>query len=185
MRCFTAIPVSEATREQVGALIETLQRGVRGRISWVAQKNLHFTLHFFGEIRSDQADALAAAMEPAVSGLAPFTMAYGDVGAFPNLRRPSVIWLGLRHGAEEIEALKIALDHAIETTGIPFDRKRFHPHLTLGRVRDARIHFGDTQAEITSNDTASEVILMESTLAPNGSIYSPYRRLSFGVAARG
>lgn len=185
MRCFTALPVSDETQKQVGALVESLKPGVRGRVSWVAPQNLHFTLQFFGEIEPAQADALAAAMEPTIADIAPFSMAYGELGAFPNERHPSVIWLGLRRGAEEMEALKTALDRAIAATNVRFDQKKFHPHLTLARVREARIHWGDTRAKVTAEDTTSEVLLMQSTLTPSGSIYSPYRRLSFGVTARG
>ncbi|MGH8104385.1 MAG: RNA 2',3'-cyclic phosphodiesterase [bacterium] len=177
--------MSESTRVLIAEFVSALKRGVRGRVSWVAPENLHLTLHFFGEISERDADSLAAALEAAAADLQPFIMGYGEFGAFPSLNRPNVIWLGLRRGAVETEALKARLDDAIHGANGAFDDKRFHPHITLGRARDPHLYLPDLKANVQTEDAVNEVILMQSKLTPQGSHYTPLKRIGLGVAAHG
>jgi 2'-5' RNA ligase len=99
------------------------------------------------------------------------------LGAFPSLRRPRVVWAGLRgNGLKELSEI-------IETTlmqlDFPPEERDFTPHLTLGRVRSLRgwervlpvvkeyeqTYFGES--------TVNQVILYQSELRPEGAVYSP------------
>ena len=102
-------------------------------------ENLHVTLAFLGEIDRIQADAAGGAVVDAVSGVQPWTVAWGSVGAFPSRARPRVLWLGLRD-EDATRAFHAGLAAALTTRGLPLEDRPFRPHLTLARVR--RAHAG-------------------------------------------
>ena len=108
----------------------------------------------------------------------PFSIAFGGIGAFPNFARPRVIWMGIKQGASPVSRLAKTVNR--ELTHLDFSTDtRFHPHLTLARLRTA------TNLEPLKNmsrkyDTivggsmrVNEITLMQSQLHPNGAIYTP------------
>jgi 2'-5' RNA ligase len=102
----------------------------------------------------------------------------GGVGAFPNFRRPRVVWIGVTPDPK-LELLHHDVEAACEAVGLPLDGRPFRPHLTLARVKPraadaitlrklARASEDITHVEevlITSVD------LMQSELGPRGSRY--------------
>ena len=122
MRLFVAVPLAD---EMKRALIDTQKamydRGVRGRFS--PEENLHLTLAFVGEVpeAGPVLDALSTV------SFRPFTITLDGIGAFGDLW-----WAGLRDSAPLTAAAR-RVRRALAGSGIPFDRKRFSPHITLIR----------------------------------------------------
>lgn len=122
MRLFIAIHLSDAQREAVRAAQAAFRAaGVRG--NYTPEENLHLTLAFIGEW-PDPEDALAAM---AAVPFAPLELTLRGVGAFGDLW-----WLGIEENPA-LTAYVRRLRHALADAGIPFDRKRFSPHITLVR----------------------------------------------------
>ena len=97
---------------------------------------MHLTLLFLGEAQEARVPAVVEAMT-APASMPPFDMTFGGVGVFPPRGAPRVLWLGVSEGADLLARFSSELAERIRGVGIAFDDRPFHPHLTLGRWRDA------------------------------------------------
>ncbi len=137
MRAFVAIEIPEETRQAMASLQRQLREaGVTA--SWVKPENFHLTLRFLGDIDEAQTAALTDHLHRACAACGPVHLCFSGAGAFPNVRRPSVIWAGLHTLAGDLAALQRNVEQAVRGIGLPPEPKSFHPHVTVARVRDAR-----------------------------------------------
>jgi 2'-5' RNA ligase len=129
MRLFVAVDLPDEARQAIGVhqklIADTLSKSREG-LKLVDPARMHLTLVFLGE----------ESMNAPVS-VAPFDMAFGGVGVFPPRGRARVLWIGLTEGADLLARLQHDIAERIRVVGIAFDDRPFHPHLTLGRWRDA------------------------------------------------
>lgn len=158
MRLFIAVRLSPEMKAALTKAQRAMyDRGVRG--NFTPEENLHLTLAFIGEYPSadDVMDALSNVT------FTPFELALEGVGRFGDLW-----WAGLRESAA-LTAVVRRVRRALAESGIPFDRKRFAPHITLLRKasRDAA-GIPITPAAMT----VRAVSLMSSRRGRNGMIYS-------------
>lgn len=122
MRLFIAIQLSESMRDAVRRVQDQFTRyGVTG--NYIPRENLHLTLAFIGEYPEpeDVLDVIESLPMPC------FEIATDGVGAFDDLW-----WVGI-WPSEPLAAYVRALRHALANAGIPFDSKRFTPHITFLR----------------------------------------------------
>jgi 2'-5' RNA ligase len=189
MRCFAALETGPAARAALGECIASL-RAVGGQVSWVRPENLHLTLRFLGEVTPEQASAYVDHLRSLLSALAPLELVAEGLGAFPSLRRPSVLWAGVRAVSGDLSAVQRAAEACAADIGLPPEPKLFHPHLTLGRVRAphgleplqaafaelafAAPGFGDAFP-------APAVALFQSELKPGGAVYTRLEEMPLGV----
>jgi 2'-5' RNA ligase len=176
MRLFLAVFPPAAVQRAAFSLIEALRRPGDG-VSWVKAENLHYTLRFLGELGEDGARRAAEAATEAAAKSPAFAAALGGLGAFPDPRRPRVIWLGMSEGGEALVALAHGLDRALAKRGFGSPDKRFSAHLTLGRVREPGRDWTEALAEAGLADPAARfsverICVIESQLSPRGSIYT-------------
>jgi len=132
-RVFLAIEVPSAVREALtGPLtaLEPLRDGVRIN----AIERIHLTLHFLGHLPRGDVEQLQPALAPVVGRYQRFRLTAEGVGAFPDIRRPRVLWAGIA-GTDlpKLMALQTDMGDALRTAGLTLE-DRFHPHLTLARV---------------------------------------------------
>lgn len=168
-RCFYAVRFEEATVGYLGAIIDDLR--ARGAdVAWVRRESLHVTLRFLGELDDEGLElALAAPDLPLVGS---FRLRAVGLGAFPGLRNASVLWAGIAAASEEDRRRFLALQTMSEqwarSIGRAPEKRRFRPHVTLGRVRRPGENLRAVIDEITTRDcisplsTISEVLLMRS-----------------------
>jgi 2'-5' RNA ligase len=178
LRVFIAVfPPSEVIRE-ISELVERARRPGDG-ISWVKPDNLHYTLRFLGELEGTRLEAARWAAGEAVRGMPAFGATLGASGAFPNFRRPRVLWMGLEAGAEELELLARSLEVALRRAGFGRADRAFAAHLTLGRVRELGSAKGAQAAEHLASERlhgsfrVERLTVVRSQLSPKGSIYTP------------
>ncbi len=95
----------------------------------------HITLAFLGEVAPERCASIVAALKTAAETAPPFDLELNGVGAFPSAERPRVVWIGATEGRAAVEVLAETVREALASVGFPQDRKRFHPHVTLFRVR--------------------------------------------------
>ncbi len=176
MRLFIAIPIPEIFLDDIQNVQSKLKEG-GADIKWVERENLHFTLRFLGETGETRLLELQDGMRASSSSFFPFSAELGEIGAFPSLSSPRVIWLGLDKGQEEMRDLAMNLEEELVTRGFPPEDKSFHAHLTLGRARSPKGLGGikDLLRQRLSlrgrSFTISEILLYSSTLTPRGPIY--------------
>ncbi len=185
VRTFIAIELDEATRRAIGDAQAQLKhaRGAHD-IRWVAPENIHLTLKFLGDVDAEKMPALTRALADACASIAPFTLTFGGVGAFPNTRRPNVIWVGVAGEAETATRLSQKIDDACAGLGFAREARPLSPHLTVGRVkRDARKgrsierpYLGEMIANAKigalGKFRVEHVSVMKSELKPGGSVYT-------------
>lgn len=136
-RLFIAVPLPDAVRAFVGDIITDLQRE-EWPVRWTDADNAHLTLHFLGDTPPENAELLKLALEPVITPHEAFDLRTADLGAFPNIRKPRVLWLGLWGPAHRLETIRDEIGEALETFDVELDDKPFRPHITLGRMRDPR-----------------------------------------------
>lgn len=63
MRTFLALPLEKETKREINSYIERFKSEIKGRIKWVEEENLHFTIFFFGEIDNNKAEKIKEVVE--------------------------------------------------------------------------------------------------------------------------
>lgn len=179
VRAFIALDLPEETRRTVGELQARLQRARLGvSVSWVKNENLHLTLQFLGYVPDEKIPTLSASLERIGEAQPPFEMRVAGLGAFPDTRRPRVIWVGCEDAQGRLHRLADAVRAAMQPLGLEPERREFAAHLTLGRVRSPRPDATLTKLLDSLRDwdggtvLVEAVHLFESQLNPQGSIYT-------------
>jgi 2'-5' RNA ligase len=179
-RLFVAVPLEEPLRARVAAIVDEIRateppkRGVR----WVRLDGLHVTLRFLGPTLEDRIDALAGAVRRAAAGGSPFRVTVGGAGAFPPTGRPRTLWLGIRDGADELEALNQRLDDALVDAGWAHEERPFRAHLTLARADGVRAGpataaaLRAAAADLALDSTVDRLVLYESITGDGRARYS-------------
>jgi 2'-5' RNA ligase len=182
IRTFIAIELNDPLRRALGDVQARLQRDRAARlVRWVASDSIHITLKFLGDVAADQMPTLQRAITDACQGTPPFALTLAHLGAFPNTRRPNVIWIGVTGQIEMATQLAQKIEAACATLGFPREARPFMPHLTLGRVKkDApaseRATIGamidGAKIETLGELRVDHISVMKSDLRPSGSIYT-------------
>jgi 2'-5' RNA ligase len=139
---------------------------------------MHLTLKFLGEISPARVTEVRSILDSVAERHAAFPLEFSGTGTFPaHTRAPRIIWAGIKQG-QTLVALYKDLENGLETIGFPREKRSFHPHLTLGRVKaprnlEAVLDFLRRKDQ-TSFGTmqAGSVMLFESLLKPTGAEYS-------------
>jgi len=179
IRCFAAIEIPE----KIQALLVDVQKAFRPKIeraSWTKHGNFHLTLKFLGEVENRNVDEIGAALQRIAISQNPFSIEIGGIGAFPNLERPRVLWVGLKQGAVPTKKLANAISLELAELGYPKDT-RFHPHFTLARFKN-RVNLKPlinlfTNFEVLDRTSliVEKVTLVKSELQPSGAVYTPIK----------
>ena len=140
MRLFVAIDVGDAVRAEAGRVIRTISEQIDAvktppKLTWVKPAALHVTVRWIGEVDQTAADDLCERLRPPIE-MAPFDVEWRGVGAFPSVRHPRALWLGVVRGAGPLGQLEAEVSRRIAGT-VDSERKPLLPHLTLGRVKMA------------------------------------------------
>lgn len=183
MRTFVAIELNDALREALTQAISALEEaGPPFKLKWVAPQNQHLTLQFLGEIEARQVGGIAQALQQAVVGIAPFEITLAEIGCFPNIHKPNVLWVGVREPSGALKRLAKAVGAQLEQIGFPLEARGFTPHLTLARVprhanaRERRAlgeWFIRQSLPVPQTMRVSALHLMRSELFPSGPRYTP------------
>jgi 2'-5' RNA ligase len=181
VRCFIAIGLSDQIKAGLKELQAQLQSGGQTSLKWVDSYSIHLTLKFLGGVDADKITPITDAMEEAVRGVTPFYLTVEGLGAFPNLRRVQVVWVGVGGELDRLAHLQQRIESRLARLGFAPENRRFTPHLTLARVRD-RASLGEreglgeliaaTKFEAARSFPVAAVNLMKSQLTREGAIYS-------------
>ena len=131
MRLFVAIPLPPDVR----LVLAGLSGGVPGA-GWLPAENLHLTLRFLGELDDHLFEDVCHGLSQ-VGGEA-FALELAGVGHFGDRRQARVLWAGVRP-SEALARLRGRVERALQNCGLPREERRFHPHVTLARLRGAPV----------------------------------------------
>lgn len=136
IRTFIAVEVPADVRDRAADLCDRL-RASRANVKWTRPDNMHITLKFLGDIDDAEVVEVCASIKAAAQKHESFSIFLAGGGAFPKPDRPRTLWVGVRDGDEELLALHKSVDDSLRELGFPREPRRYHPHLTLGRVRNS------------------------------------------------
>jgi 2'-5' RNA ligase len=184
MRTFIAIELPERIKRRIEDLQAPLKK-TNAFVSWVKPTNIHVTLKFLGEVPEEKINEVFLATGKALEGAKKFTMSLKGTGAFPDFRRPRVIWIGAGIGEKELTFLAERIEAEMEEIGFPKEQRKFSAHFTIGRVKSPKnieklmelVKSSDFQ---TDDIEVSEVVVMKSQLHPAGAIYTPLKKIPLG-----
>ena len=137
MRAFIAIALPDTVRESLRQLQQELAQS-RADVKWVEPANLHLTLKFLDEIAEDQRQQVEAMLGEMASRESTFTLQLEQVGAFPSMSAPRIMWVGIAQGKDALTRMGEAIEQQARSLGLRREERPFSCHLTLGRVRSPR-----------------------------------------------
>ena len=180
IRAFIAIELPTELRLALSQLQAQLKSSRQSSVKWVDADSVHLTLKFLGNIASDSINEITRAMEEAAQGVPPFYLEVKGLGAFPNLKRVQVAWVGIGGEVDKLSQLQQRIESNLAPLGFTPESRAFTAHLTLGRARNQaslndRQRLGQLIAETKFEAGAIKVDtinLMRSQLTREGAIYS-------------
>jgi 2'-5' RNA ligase len=176
MRLFIAINIPKKERDRIHRSARIL-RDQQYPVRWVSSDLFHVTLKFLGEVRPEKVPVIEEVLGEVAETTDPFSMQIGGFGAFPTIRRPRVLWMGVEP-SPALRGLKQDVEWALSEHGFDRETRAFHPHFTLGRATsdDGAGAFRGLDVLASELRFASEVKagrfdLMESRLSASGPRY--------------
>lgn len=189
LRTFVAVEMSPRVIARAAALMDHL-RVADIDVAWVRPQHMHLTLKFLGDIPDTEAPDVCKVVSQVAADFEPFEIICRGAGAFPNHRDPRTLWIGVQDGAEELKRLQAKLDDALKSKlGYAHERRGFHPHLTIGRVKRAspegQRQLADLLAEHAQFDAdlaiLDEVVTFASFLGRQGPAHDALGRAELGT----
>ena len=185
IRSFLAIELPGPVLRKIGEIQGGLKSS-RADVRWTNPETIHLTLKFFGNIEESRIDPIFKSIEEPIRNTPPFSLKVRGVGAFPHLKNPRVIWIGLVDEGKILTSLQKEIEAQLEKIGFQHEDRPFHPHLTLGRMKSNREkedlvgRIEGHKEEELGNFQVERVILFKSDLKPSGPIYTPLKELKLG-----
>ncbi len=181
IRAFIAIDLSSEIQKRLEEVLQGYHAQLPGiPIRWVTASNIHLTLKFLGDVSLSNLNLLTEMIQQEISSHHQFDISVGGSGAFPNIRQPRVVWVGVE-APPELGAIQNGIESATARLGYMREERAFSPHLTIGRVsRNATSQ--DVKAISKALETTrigflgatcvEKVHLYRSDLQPTGAVYT-------------
>lgn len=180
MRVFLAVPSDPPWVESAGRLVARV-RAETPRASWTRPEAWHLTLKFLGDLSAGMVERFARAIGVAAARVAAGELRSAGSLLLPTRGRPRV--LAIRFGPtpalEGLSDLASEAEIAGRRVGVPPERRDFHPHVTLARLRDP---WPPSAVELFRREAdgwplpswpALRCVLYESRLDPAGAVHTP------------
>jgi 2'-5' RNA ligase len=180
VRLFVALDIDRQTRSELRRVRERFERLLASarrapRVTWVAEDVAHVTLRFIGEVTESTAESIRDVLTDPIP-VAPYDLQFAGLGAFPDTRRPRVLWIGASAGSDETAQLAEAMRARLDPVVGPDEPRPFRVHLTVGRVKEGPPF--DWEAAFRSIDVRpttsriDHVTLYQSRTSPKGPTYT-------------
>ena len=171
MRVFIAVEISNA---DILKKIQRFQENLQIDVKPTKINQIHFTLQFLGEIDEEKCEKVKDLLRTIT--FSQFNLSLKEVGGFPNLKNPRIIWIGIdKKGAEKL--IKITNEIEMKLTSLGFEKnKKFKPHLTIFRVKhkidDISLQMKEYETIEFGTQIITKIKLKRSILSPKGPEYS-------------
>ncbi len=182
IRTFVAIELSQEVKDGLGRLQDRLKDQLPERsVRWVRPGGIHLTLKFLGDVPSPRITSVSQAVDTVCRSFQAFGIELAGLGCFPNVRRPRVVWVGVREPTGTLARLQKAVEGALAELGFEPEDRPFSPHLTLGRVqRKVSKHDLQRLSKVVAHSdvglvgrmAVASVSVMRSQLRPSGAVYT-------------
>ena len=175
VRTFLAIPLPQQLLDSIRVVQAQLQTQMPDA-RWVHPKRLHLTLHFFGEVEQETLEKIKVSVLSVKGCKQPFMVDVKGLGAFPNLHRPRILWLGLEP-KDQLRQLHQECSKALHQAGVTTEARHYSPHLTIGRLRQSKPDLTDLFKAVDlariGQLPVDKLVLFSSRLRPGGAEHIP------------
>tara|TARA_B100000029_G_C17109400_1_gene790955 strand:+ start:78 stop:671 length:594 start_codon:yes stop_codon:yes gene_type:complete len=186
-RLFIAIDLPLNIVEYVSSIVQTIKLRGLNHIRWVKVENSHITLKLLGNTPEELVERVISDIKCSCIRIKPFKVQIQNLGVFPDINSPRVLWMGIGGDISPMLHIKNKLDELLQIHGFPTEKRSFSPHRTIGRISKllseeevsglARCiteiaQFPPAYIEVSSLD------LVESHLTKAGSIYTTRHKQS-------
>jgi 2'-5' RNA ligase len=185
VRAFIALEMPDEIRRALDEISMNLRKELSAaRLRWVPVENMHLTLKFIGDIAVDKVPSIIEILKTQSAPFAPFDLSVDGLGAFPNLQRARVIWVGV-NAARPLYDFQRDIESSLADLGFTPESRAFSPHLTLARLRGharsadldrIRGVLAATPKPSPTKGIADKITLFSSELKPSGSVYNALSR---------
>ena len=170
IRLFVALDLPERVRDRLAGLCNGIPE-----VRWIDPHNMHLTLRFIGEVEEPTFPEIDAALS--AIRYPGFRLALNGVNIFGDRRRARILWAGVRQ-SNDLIALQSKIESALSRVGLVAESRKFHPHITLSRLKGMKVHrlVGYLEANaafMTEEFPIGAFVLYSSRLGRNGAIYRP------------
>lgn len=178
MRVFIAIELPASVRELVAKRnLHLREEFPRVRAGWERVEKMHITMKFLGEVDEHQLTKIQDTLTQTVKDFRPFEISIEGTGAFPPRGVPRILWLGVEDESETLLLIQERLENEFAKIGFKKETRKFHPHITLARIRtpDGAKGLREKHEQLDFQSEAfmvSEIFLIKSQLSPSGSQYT-------------
>ena len=171
MRIFVSINWSEEGIAFLQTWQEKLrqQYGIKGY--WRKPNNLHLTLRFIGEVGELEIPNIHKALEEVGSQFRPFTSSFKELGVFPNIKAPRILWMGVQ--SPVLLSLQSAIEKALRNIELSPEYRGYQPHITLasGGIDGINEKILREDRTILRNERVAKFELMQSVIERGSHIY--------------
>lgn len=177
VRIFFAIDLPSSIKDKLNQYIGSMKKKAKWNgIRWTRAENLHLTLQFLAEVKSEHLNNLFNNVRAEIEEIVPrMTFEFSDVELLPNPFRPRVIVLGVKD-QNELANLSKLIGHGIQASNYPIEDRPFKAHITLGRIKhphNAHLEFlTECPVPPLSSIQVNEIVLFRSDPQPDGSKYT-------------
>lgn len=141
---------------------------------WVELENLHFTYKFIGDIEANNVPEIINAIEGKLTEYDSNLILKG-LGVFPNIKNPKVLFVNIINEDGKLFEIFNTIQENLAKIGYEKEKRIFHPHLTLSRVKSVKSQFHSILPKFANTEFAAinkfSIHLIESQLTPKGPIY--------------
>jgi len=183
-RTFLALNFSVAVTRKIAEEVERHKAAMADagfRVAWVPAANLHLTLKFLGSIGEELVEGVTGACRRVAARHAPIEARAIGLGAFPSLQKPSILWVGVE-ASPALSALQRDVEAAMVELGFDQEERAYHPHVTVGRVKESRGSTADPWKSdaLVGSSPFTEIVVYESRTRSAGAEYVARARVLLG-----
>lgn len=185
-RIFIAIRIPDRLKKELGKVQRYLEEQ-NDALRFPRSDQLHITLAFLGRVSAETIETISTICQSIATQSTPFTLSPTQLGSFPRVNRPSVVWIGLGGDTNRLERITLLLETELSRHHILPIRGAggFSAHITLARVdRKRRRHslfairnlLEDTVLDLSDLPIpVREIVLYQSNRSLRGPAYIPLK----------
>jgi len=180
IRTFLALELPQTVRNELSAHAELISEHYKlQQIRWLPKENYHLTLAFLGNLEYVLINSLKLKLEQNLSSIKAVPFRFSEFTPFPFSSRPKVA-AAMMENSEELMQLQHNTAKCIRLFGISLERRRFTPHVTLGRLKSrSRKSLAFQPQQVFLEGISEKMVIFQSELTPKGAIYTSLGEISF------
>ena len=179
IRTFLALELPQTVKNKLSAHAELISGHDKlQQIRWLPNENYHLTLSFLGNVEYVLISSLQLKLEQILSSKQAVPFRFSEITPFPFSGTPKIAAAMLEY-SDELMQLQHNTAKCVRAFGISLERRRFTPHVTLGRLKScSRKSIAFQPQQFFLEGVSVKVVIFQSEIAPKGAVYTSLGEIS-------